>query len=123
MPDWREIPTPDGTYAAHPYIAGEVNWAGAEFTKLPPAAKMLRLTSVEWMLRRGRSALERMARHPAIVGYVWGRWQDEPGEQPPFARGLVHVNGVEACEHTELLAPFNSRATSLRSVHPPPVLS
>jgi hypothetical protein len=66
------------------------------------------------MLRQGRAALERMARHPAVVGYVWRQWLDEPGEQPPFARGLVHVNGTEAREHTELLSAFNARAESLR---------
>ena len=52
------------------------------------------------------------------VGYAWGQWQDEPGEQPPFARGLVHVNGAEAREHTELLASFNRRAESLRRATP-----
>ena len=69
---------------------------------------------MEWMLRRGRAALERMARHPVVVGYVWRQWLDEPGEQPPFARGLVHVNGTEAREHTELLTAFNARAETLR---------
>jgi hypothetical protein len=49
-----------------------------------------------------------------VVGYVWSQWHDEPGEQPPFARGLVHVNGTEAREHTELLAEFNARADALR---------
>jgi hypothetical protein len=137
MPDWRELPplssrAPGNAGAAiasgssateiavppgatqNPVIAGGVCWAGDEFTRLPTAARMLRLTSVEWMLRRGRTALERAARHPAVVGYVWGQWQDEPGEQPPFARGLVHSNGAEAREHTELLTEFNRRADSLR---------
>lgn len=110
MPDWRELPA----LPANPVIAGNVCWAGEEFTRLPAAARMMRLTSVEWMLRRGRTALERAARHAAVVGYVWGQWQDEPGEQPPFARGLVHSNGAEAREHTELLTEFNRRAESLR---------
>ena len=48
-----------------------------------------------------------------MVGYLWSQWQDEPAEQPPFARGLVHVNGAEAREHTELLTAFNQRAESL----------
>jgi hypothetical protein len=113
MPDWRELPTVAETGAPHPVLAGNVCWNSPDFTKLPTAARMLRLTSVEWMLRRGRSALERTARHPAVVGYAWGRWQDEPGEVPPFARGLVHQNGIEAREHTELLGYFNARAESL----------
>ena len=100
--------------AAQPVLAGHVSWSTPEFTRGPTAARVLRLTSVEWMLRRGRAALERAARHPAVVGYVWAQWQDEPGEQPPFARGLVHTNGAEAREHTELLAEFNSRAERLR---------
>lgn len=120
MPDWREIPGIIGGAAAResdpmpPVIAGEVSWVSPEFLRLPPAARVLRLTSVEWMLRRGRTALERAARHPAVIGYAWRQWQDGPGEQPPFARGLVHANGAEAREHTELLAEFNARATLLR---------
>lgn len=121
MPDWRELPANAAPAAGslpgagrNPVLAGNVSWSEREFTKLPAAARMLRLTSLEWMLRRGRTALERAARHPAVVGYVWGQWQDEPGEQPPFARGLVHVNGAEAREHTELLTEFNLRAETLR---------
>jgi hypothetical protein len=53
------------------------------------------------------------------VGFVWREWLDEPGEQAPFARGLVHVNGTEAREHTELLAAFNQRAESLRRASSP----
>lgn len=121
MPDWRELPPVHagdagsaGGAALNPLLASEVNWTTPEHLKLPVAARVLRLTSIEWMLRRGRSALERLARHPAVVGYAWSQWQDEPGEQPPFARGLVHVNGTEAREHTELLSQFNRRAESLR---------
>ncbi len=113
MPDWRELP-PASAVAPQPILAGDVSWATPEFIKLPAAARMLRLTSVEWMLRRGRSTLERVTRHPAVVGYAWSQWQDEPGEQPPFARGLVHINGAEAREHTELLTQFNRRADSIR---------
>lgn len=119
MPDWRELPSHGASAAKdggapHPVLASDVCWATPEFLKLPAAARLLRLTSVEWMLRRGRTALERTARHPAATGYAWRQWQDEPGEQPPFARGLVHVDGVEAREHTELLAEFNGRAESIR---------
>ncbi len=114
MPDWRELPPSDATDRTNPVLAAGVCWAEKEFLKLPTAARVLRLTSVEWMLRRGRTALERAARHPAVVGYIWAQWQDEPGEQPPFARGLVHVNGAEAREHTELLAEFNRRADAVR---------
>lgn len=113
--DWRDLPPAGEAETPSPVIASEVNWVSPEFLKLPAAARVLRLTSVEWMLRRARTALDRMARHPAVVGYAWGQWQDEPGEQPPFARGLVHVNGAEAREHTELLTQFNGRAESLRS--------
>ena len=64
-------------------------------------------------MRKARAALDRLARHPGAVGYLWAQWRDDPAEQPPFARGLVHVNGAEAREHTELLAPFNLRAETL----------
>jgi agarase len=119
MPDWREIPAPAPGRPVQPVLAGDVSWVGPDFRKLPPAARVLQLTSVEWMLRRGRSAIERLARHPAVVGYAWSRWRDEPGEQAPFAPGLVHADGGEAREHTELLAYFNVRAESLRRAAAP----
>ena len=59
-------------------------------------------------------ALAHVARHPAAVGYAWGQWLDGPGEQPPLARGLLHVNGAEAREHTELLTLCNRRPADLR---------
>ena len=127
--DWTELP-PAGARAPGPVLAGDVCWAdenfidpstssvrpGSPLAGLAPVVvgRARRLTAVERMLRRGRSALERAARHPAVVGYVWRQWLDEPGEQPPFARGLVHVNGAGAREHTELLAEFNVRAAALR---------
>jgi agarase len=119
LPNWNELPAP-GAMPAHPVLAGEVGWTGEEFLRAAASGRSRRLTSVERMLQRGRAALERVARHPSAVGYVWTQWQDEPGEQPPFARGLVHVNGTEAREHTEVLAHFNSRAETLRRNAPPP---
>lgn len=125
LPDWTELPP---VSAAGPVIAGNVDWTDEAFWQAPlapsartvdapgttiGATKTRTLTSVERMLRRGRAALERTARHPAVTGYVWRQWQDEPGEQPPFAKGLVHLNGTEAREHTELLTQINSRADSL----------
>jgi hypothetical protein len=110
--------------AAGPVLAGDFCWADAEFRAAPaPGRGVRRWTTVEWMLRRGRAALERAARHPAVAGYVWREWLDEPGEQPPFARGLVHVNGTEAREHTELLTAFNARAESLRRASDRPTVS
>ncbi len=117
--DWNELPAiaASGT-ATGPVIADDVCWVDENFLR-PSAGSELaralrRVTTVERMLRRGRAALERAARHPAVVGYGWRQWLDEPGEQPPFARGLVHANGAEAREHTELLAEFNARAETVR---------
>lgn len=112
LPHWRDLP-PAGT-TTQPVVAGEFSWLDPDFAGSATTIWAARLTSVERMLRRGRSQLERLARHPAVVGYAWPAWADEPGEQPPFARGLVHVNGAEAREHTELLTAFNLRADSLR---------
>jgi hypothetical protein len=109
--DWSELPAAG---VPGPVLAGNFCWAVEGFCAAPATGYARRLTSVERMLRRGRGALERAARHPAVVGYVWRQWLDEPGEQPPFARGLVHANGAEAREHTELLAGFNASAESLR---------
>ena len=97
-----------------PVLAGDFTWADERFFGAPGARRARGLTSVERMLRRGRAALERAARHPGVVGYSWARWRDRPGEQPPFAGGLVHPNDAEAREHTELLADLNGRVHALR---------
>ena len=121
--DWSELPAM-GAGAAGPVLAGDFCWSDARFRDVPATGRTARrLTTVELMLRRGRAALERAARHPAVAGYVWRQWLDEPGEQPPFARGLVHVNGTEAREHTELLAAFNARAEALRCAPGPEPVS
>ncbi len=105
---WTELPVATAN-PAHPVIAGEVNWVGTEFLRPLAGGRVGRLTTLERMLRRARAGLNRLVRHPAVIGYVWARWEDEPGEQPPFAGGLVHANGAEAREHTELIAQFNAR--------------
>jgi hypothetical protein len=117
---WSELPTTGSNVA--PVLASEVTWGDEHFwgeSAAPAVAERaakrpLRLTAVERMLRRARTAMKRLARHPAVVGYAWRQWRDEPGEQPPFGRGLVHQNGAEAREHTELIADFNARAEALR---------
>ncbi len=113
MPHWAELPTP-GLAPLHPVLAGEVNWVGPEFLRPQAGARASRLTTVERMLRRARLALDRVARHPAVVGYAWARWADEPGERAPFGGGLMHLDGSDAPEHTELLGAFNARAAGLR---------
>ena len=113
MPHWAELPV-TGVAPAHPVLAGEVGWVGGEFLRSQAGARASRLTTVERMLRRVRLALDRVARHPSVVGYAWARWADEPGERAPFGGGLVHQDGAEAREHTELLADFNVRAAALR---------
>ncbi len=119
LPHWSELPAPGA--AVGPLIAGDVSWSDPGFWAAPsaisetvPVRRGSRLTAVERMLRRARTALKRLARHPAVVGFVWRQWHDDPGEHPPFAHGLVHPNGIEAREHTDLLAEFNPRAEGLR---------
>ncbi len=53
--------------------------------------------------------------HPGVVGYEWARWADGEDDQPPFGKGLVHVDGREALENTELVAQVNARAERLRA--------
>jgi hypothetical protein len=108
MPAWSELPRAAAS-PAHPFLADEVGWARPEFLRPLAGGRVGRLTALERMLRRARAGLHRLARHPAVVGYAWARWEDEPGEQPPFAGGLLHTNGAEAREHTELIAQFNAR--------------
>ena len=110
---WTDVPGVTGR-AVQPVLADGVRWPEESPTRLGARGQLPRLTSLERMLRKGRASLERLARHPAVVGYVWSQWQDNPGEQPPFAGGLIHVNGNEAREHTELLTSFNRRVDPLR---------
>jgi agarase len=113
LPPWGELPAA-GAAPLHPVFASDVCWVTEDFLRPVSGGRGQRLTTVERMIQRGRAALARLARHPAVAGFAWSRWQDEPGEQPPFARGLVHPDGTEAREHTELLAQFNARADALR---------
>jgi len=100
---------------AGPVLAGDFSWVNPRFFGAPGARRARGLTAVERMLRRGRTVLERASRHPAVVGYAWSHWRDGMGEQPPFARGLVHTDDAEAREHTELLTDLNARLAVLRS--------
>ena len=65
------------------------------------------------------SLLARAFAHPALIGYAWECWADGPDDRPPFGRGLVHVDGSEAREHTELLSDLNARADFLRRAAAP----
>ena len=113
------IPTADvGAVVTGPVIAGNFSWASQSYWKLSSRSRARGVTSVERMLRQGRATLRACIKHPAVVGYAWDAFQDEPGEQPPFARGLVHLNDVEAREHTELLSAVNSRVSGLRTFEP-----
>lgn len=98
---------------AMPVFLAEFSWTGAAFTKKTPDERR-QLTSVERMLATGRAALTRACTHPALIGYAWSRWADAPDDQPPFGQGLVHLDGREAFEHTELLNEINAHAESLR---------
>jgi hypothetical protein len=119
LPHWSELPAANAS-PSHPVLADNVSWVAEGFLRLAAGRRARRLTTFEHMLRKARATLDRAARNPAVVGYVWAQWEDEPSEQPPFAGGLIHVNGSEAREHTELLAQFNLRAENLhRAAHSP----
>lgn len=96
-----------------PIFLAEFSWAGEAFAQKQPHERR-RLTKIEHMLANGRTAITRACTHPALVGYLWSRWADTDGDEPPFGRGLIHVDDREAREHTELFADLNARAESLR---------
>jgi hypothetical protein len=102
--------------AARPVLLADFNWTRPEFVHEAAARPLRRLTAVERMLRRGRLVLSRAVAHPAVIGYAWSHWADRPGEQPPFASGLVHTHDCEAREHTELLTAINEQVEELRSM-------
>ena len=101
-----------------PVLAGAFSWVKESFTARTPGATD-GWTSVERMLQRGRATLARAFAHPALIGYAWECWADGPDDRPPFGRGLVHVDGSEAREHTELLSDLNARADFLRRAAAP----
>jgi hypothetical protein len=96
---------------ALPVLLTDFSWATESFLTAKPGAP--RRTTVERMLANGRASLTRAFAHPALVGYAWSHWADEPDDIPPFGRGVVHLDDVEAREHTELLTELNLRAESL----------
>jgi hypothetical protein len=99
--------------AAMPVLLAGFSWVSEYFTERRGARERAGLTRVERMLSRGRAALEEAFAHPALVGFAWDRWRDLPGDCPPFGQGLVHIDGCEASEHTELLSHLNARAEKL----------
>ena len=105
-----------GIGAGGPVFAGNFSWASETYWALPARSRARGVTSLERMMRQGRARLRATIAHPAVVGYAWNRWRDAPSEQPPFARGLVHPNGAEAREHTELLTEINRRIPTLRAL-------
>jgi hypothetical protein len=111
---WLELPAPGAIHG--PVIAHDVSPAQllSEPATGGPPRRAPRLTTVETLLRRTRTALRRVARHPSTVGYVWRQWDDLPGEIPPFSSGLVHAGGAEARTNVELASDFNARIDSLR---------
>ena len=104
-----------------PVLVGEFGWTGAAFKREAVAGEPADRTTLERMLARGRSTLERTIIHPATVGYAWPRWADRNDQWAPFGDGLVHVDDREAHEHTELFLHLNRRSADLRlaAVTPP----
>jgi hypothetical protein len=98
-----------------PILIDGFSWADEAFVKTPRKRETRRLTSVERMLSKGRLLLESLVEHRAVVGYAWSDWADSEDAQPPFGRGLVHLDDREAREHTELLLEVNQRAESQRA--------
>jgi hypothetical protein len=93
----------------------DLNWAAPRFRETPLKREPRGLTTIERMLKKGRTALERVCTQRSVVGYEWSRWADGEEDEPPFGRGLVHTDDREAREHTELLSDFNARAERLRA--------
>lgn len=99
--------------------AGPVLVAGFDWTHLAGEAALAEadgLSRLERMHRRGRAALEGLARHPAVTGYLWAAYAEGDREmQAPFARGLVYEDGTVAHEHVQPLAALNRSASRLRA--------
>ncbi len=108
--------TAQGCHAARgmPVLLVEAGWNGEAFTRAPAVREARGVTTVERMLKKGRAALEKLCAQRGVVGYEWAAWADGEGDEPPFGRGLVHVDDREAREHTELLTDLNGRAERLR---------
>jgi hypothetical protein len=97
-----------------PVLLTSLNWADPTFARTPMKREARRLTSVERMLGKARTYLERTVVQRGSVGFEWSAWADADEDAAPFGQGLVHVDDHEAREHTELLADLNARAEALR---------
>lgn len=100
--------------AGMPVLLSEFSWVSEYFTRRRRPREPRGTTRVERMLAKGRQAFEQAFTHRALVGYAWHRWMDTEDDRPPFGQGLVHVDGREASEHTELLANLNTRSEAIR---------
>ena len=111
---WDRAVQACASVAGMPVLLTGVSWSDMNFARTPARREVRRLTMVERMLAKGRANLERVCAQRAAVGYEWACWADDEADEPPFGRGLVHVDDREALEHTELLADVNARAEALR---------
>lgn len=108
----------DARLATDPPAGGGPVWITG-FSWVPPGAGRSatgRLSALERMHRQGRTALEVIIRHPAVVGYFWSdHVQGDRASDAPFGRGLLYDDGLPAMEHVQPLAAINRVARSLHA--------
>jgi hypothetical protein len=97
-----------------PVVVTDFDWT--PFAQQEPASdEPPGLSALEQMHRRGREALEMLAAHPSVIGYLWGSYAGgERVDEAPFGRGLVYADGSIAHEHVQPLKAINARMTTIR---------
>ncbi|NEO85378.1 MAG: hypothetical protein F6J87_14185 [Spirulina sp. SIO3F2] len=101
-----------------PILNGEFSWGHSVFAERPlPDEPEGGLPATERMVRNGEQALTRAWTHPALVGYTWYRWVDQPTGQPPYippiSLGLVTLADEPNHWHTDLLTQLNAQAEAI----------
>ncbi len=105
---------PDDLPAAQPRLLVDVGLNEGPVRAPAGAPPRRGPTRLERRLATLRRVIGTAVVDPLVVGYEWARWSDEAGDTPPFAPGLVHLDGAEAREHTELVTPLNIAAEARR---------
>lgn len=96
-----------------PVFVTPFNWAG--FARGPAPDVPENFSPLERMHRGGRSALEALIAHPAVVGYSWSDYaHGDFLRNAPFGRGLLYENGWPAHEHVQPLGAINAHAAAKR---------
>lgn len=101
-----------------PLLLTEFSWGHNTFANQPlPNEPNGGLSLTDRMIRNGEQVLAKAITHPAVIGYTWYRWVDQPTGQPPYippvSLGLVTLKDQPNRYNTEAIARINAKAEAI----------